>query len=84
MKFQIGHIYAIDYDDHYDNSKSYRSSENGQPMVLRERGMLVMETKKMVVLEHGLHVSDKGDQRSDRTGILKLAIVKVQHFGAEK
>lgn len=82
--FIIGHLYVIDYDDHYSAEKAWRSEEVGVPMVLRERGVLIMESDKMVVLEHGTHVSDKHDQRSDRTGILKSAIIGVQNFGKEK
>lgn len=83
-KFKLGHLYSIDYDDHYHTDRTYRSSEDGIPCVLRQRGVAIVESGKMIVLEHNLHVSDQGDRRSDRHAILKSAIIAVRHYGVER
>ena len=83
-QFKVGHLYSIDYDDHYSVDRSCRSAEDGEPCVLRQRGLALVETAKMIVLEHNLHVSDKADKRSDRHAILKSAIIAVRHYGAEE
>lgn len=83
-KFKLGHLYSIDYDDHYHTDRTYRSVEDGIPCVLRQRGVATVESDKMIVLEHNLHVSDQCDKRSDRHAILKSAIVKVRYYGVEK
>jgi len=83
-KFKLGHLYSIDYDDHYSVDRTYRSAEDGVPCVLRQRGVAIVDTPKMIVLEHNLHVSDKSDKRSDRHAILKSAIIAVRHYGVER
>ena len=85
-QFKLGHLYSIDYDDHYGVEKAYREEEDAKPCVLRQRGVCIMESDKMVVLEHNLHVSDRhaSNKRSDRHGILKSCITRVQGFGKEK
>jgi len=85
-KFKVGHMYAIDYDDHYSTEKAYREEEDGGPMKLRARGVVLLETAKTVVIEYSVHVSDRhaSNKRSDRHGIVKSCIVKVQYFGPER
>ena len=51
-KFKVGHMYAIDYDDHYSTEKAYREEEDGGPMKLRARGVVLLETAKTVVIEY--------------------------------
>jgi hypothetical protein len=60
--------------------------EDARPCVLRARGVLLMESDKAIVLEHNVHMSDSHsvNKRSDRHGIVKSCIVKVQHYGPEK
>ena len=84
-RFKVGHVYIVDYDDHWSTEKQWRSHETGAPMVLRQRGVCIVDTAKTVVLEHNTHMSDEaGDARSDRHGILKFAIRRVQHLGKER
>ena len=84
-QFKIGHIYSVDYDDHWSET-GYRIDENGSPCQLRQRGVCICETDKTVVIEHNLHLSDRHpkNKRSDRYGILKVAITKVRHYGPER
>lgn len=84
-KFRLGHLYVVDYDDHWSSEKAWRANELGKPMVLRQRGLCTCITTRTVVIEHNTHLSDgPGDARSDRHGILKLAIRHVQHLGKER
>jgi hypothetical protein len=84
QRFQIGHVYIVDYDDHWSSESRYRSTENGVPVVLRQRGVCTRDTAKTVVLEHNTHLTDGGDKRADFHGILKFAIRRVQHMGKER
>ena len=85
-QFKIGHVYSVEFDDHYSIEKAYRDDEDAEPMVLRQRGVCIMESKKIVVIEQHVYVSDRhaSNKRSDRHGIMKSAITRVQHFGPEK
>jgi hypothetical protein len=85
-QFKTGHIYSILYDDHFSVDRSYREEEDAKPAQLRQRGMCLMESDTVVILEHNLHVSDRHatNKRSDRNGILKSCIRSVQDFGPEK
>lgn len=86
QRFQLGHLYSVDYDDHYRTEREYRETENATPCVLRQRGIAIKESAKMIVLEHNVHMTDEHstNKRSDRHGIVKSCIIRVQHFGKER
>ena len=84
MRFKVGHLYVVDYDDHWSVDESYRSHEKGKPPRLRQRGLCIFNGPRVVVIEHNTNLDDEGDLRSDRHGILKSAIVRVQHLGKER
>ena len=83
-EFKLGHVYIVDYDDHWSDERTYRLAEDGRPPRLRARGLLTHKTSETIVLEHSTHISDRGDKRSDRHGILRVAIRRVQHLGKER
>ncbi len=86
-EFKIGHVYSIEYDDHWASTDVYRDyMTEDETYRLRARGVCIRNNPKTVVLENQLHVTDQHptNKRSGHHGIQKACIVKVQHFGPEK
>ena len=85
LEFKIGHVYSIEYDDHWESRRLY-VEDIDEDCRLRTRGVCIKNTPRVVILEGQLVVTDASptNKRSDHNGIVKSCITKVQDFGPEK
>jgi hypothetical protein len=83
--FKLGHVYSIEYHDHWSSDRVYRDDIDPDCR-LRTRGVCILITPRSIILEHQSVTTDHHatNKRSDHNGILRSAIIKVQHFGPEK
>jgi hypothetical protein len=85
LTLKVGHLYSIDWADHFSAKTTSDNPASRQPATLRTYGKLIEVTPSLIRLETERRTDQGvGSYMHEMTGIVKSCILNARDFGPDK